>query len=210
VVIGRSWMLAGSDGQTPRLHEAGDVVCKEIADMIRQGKAIFPLLVEGARLPEAAELPKELHALLRFQATTIDNARLGSDDAVADPRDRSGHSSSAERWRQAGESYERVKRAVLKTPKTLHPPHPPLGARAPVRPSTAGKRSSSHQSTSAIPTTAYSVPPLWGWPEALHEACAPARPVQRSIPDEPLGNPETRTKTLWRQPVFNTLKNTLA
>jgi predicted Rossmann-fold nucleotide-binding protein len=78
VVIGRSWMLAGSDGHTPRLHEAKDVVCKEIADMIRQGKAIFPLLVEGARLPEAAELPEELHALLRFQATTIDNAHWGA------------------------------------------------------------------------------------------------------------------------------------
>ena len=46
--------------------------------MIRQGKAIFPLLVEGARLPEAAELPEELHALLRFQATTIDNAGWGA------------------------------------------------------------------------------------------------------------------------------------
>jgi len=78
VVIGRSWMLAGSDGHTPRLHAANDVVRKEIADMIRQGKAIFPLLVEGARLPEAAELPEELHALLRFQATTIDNAGWGA------------------------------------------------------------------------------------------------------------------------------------
>ncbi|RDE50004.1 MAG: hypothetical protein DVS81_13680 [Candidatus Accumulibacter meliphilus] len=41
--------------------------------MIRQRKAIFPLLVESARLSEAAELPKELRALLRFQATMIDN-----------------------------------------------------------------------------------------------------------------------------------------
>ena len=78
VVIGRSWLLAGADGRTPRLHETGDVVCKEIADLIRQGKAIFPLLVEGARLPEAAELPQELRALLRFQATTIDNPGWGT------------------------------------------------------------------------------------------------------------------------------------
>ena len=46
--------------------------------MIEQGKAIFPLLVENARLPETAELPQQLRALLRFQATAIDNASWGA------------------------------------------------------------------------------------------------------------------------------------
>lgn len=78
VVVGRAWLQAGADGRTPRLRERGDVVCKEIAEMIERRKAIFPLLVEGARLPEAAELPGELGALLRFQATTLDNPGWGA------------------------------------------------------------------------------------------------------------------------------------
>ena len=45
----------------------------EIAALIEQRKAIFPVLVEGARLPEESELPAELRTLLRFQATAIDN-----------------------------------------------------------------------------------------------------------------------------------------
>ncbi len=48
--------------------------------------------------------------------------RLGNDDAVADPRDRSGRSSAAERWRPARGSNNGVKRGHLKTP---HPPARP-------------------------------------------------------------------------------------
>ena len=78
IVIGRSWLAPGADGKTPRLHEAGDVVCQEISSLIEQGKAIVPLLVENARLPETAELPPQLRALLRFQAAAIDNASWGA------------------------------------------------------------------------------------------------------------------------------------
>ncbi|WP_313952146.1 TIR domain-containing protein [Accumulibacter sp.] len=73
VVIGRSWMAGSEDGQPPRLQDPADVVRGEIAALIEQRKAIFPVLVEGARLPEESELPAELRTLLRFQATAIDN-----------------------------------------------------------------------------------------------------------------------------------------
>jgi hypothetical protein len=42
--------------------------------LITEKKAVFPILVEGATLPEASELPEDLRSLLRFQATPIDNA----------------------------------------------------------------------------------------------------------------------------------------
>lgn len=73
VVIGRSWMAGSEDGQPPRLQDPADVVRGEIAALIEQRKAIFPVLVEGARLPEESELPADLRTLLRFQATAIDN-----------------------------------------------------------------------------------------------------------------------------------------
>jgi hypothetical protein len=73
IIIGRSWIAPGTNGAPPRLHNPDDVVRSEIAKLLEQRKAIFPLLVEGARLPEAAELPENLRPLLRFQAITIGN-----------------------------------------------------------------------------------------------------------------------------------------
>jgi len=77
IVIGRQWFAPGRDGQVPRLHAKDDVVRTEIAELVRRRKAIFPVLVEGARLPEASELPDPLASLLRFQATAIDNGSWG-------------------------------------------------------------------------------------------------------------------------------------
>lgn len=77
IVIGRQWLIPGREGQTPRLHQKDDEVRKEIGELLRLRKAIFPVLVEGARLPEALDLPDALVSLLRFQGTTIDNGSWG-------------------------------------------------------------------------------------------------------------------------------------
>lgn len=74
VVIGRDWLRPGADGKTPRLHQADDVVRAEIAALLKGGQAVFPLLVEGARLPDPDELPEDLAPLLRRQAIAIGNA----------------------------------------------------------------------------------------------------------------------------------------
>lgn len=74
VVIGRDWLKPGPDGRTPRLHQADDVVRAEIAALLTGGQAVFPLLVEGARLPDPDELPADLAPLLRRQAIAIGNA----------------------------------------------------------------------------------------------------------------------------------------
>lgn len=73
VVIGRGWLQPGADGCTPRLKLPGDVVRAEIAALLAQRKAVFPVLVEGAALPDPLQLPDELPALLRFQALSIGN-----------------------------------------------------------------------------------------------------------------------------------------
>lgn len=77
IVIGRQWLAPGRDGQTSRLHEEDDVVRAEITELLQRKKAIFQVLVEGARLPDASELPDPLDPLLRFQATAIDNGSWG-------------------------------------------------------------------------------------------------------------------------------------
>lgn len=77
VVIGRNWLAPGPDGRATRLNDEDDIVRKEIAELLRARKAVFPVLVEGAKLPEASELPESLQPLLHFQATTIDNGGWG-------------------------------------------------------------------------------------------------------------------------------------
>lgn len=62
------------DALATRLHDPDDVVRSEIKAMIDQKKPIFPILVEGARLPDERQLPRELHELLRYQALTLDNS----------------------------------------------------------------------------------------------------------------------------------------
>lgn len=73
VVIGRQWITNGGAGQQSRLLDTEDVVRGEIEELLRAEKATFPVLVEGAKLPEASDLPDTLAPLLRFQATAIDN-----------------------------------------------------------------------------------------------------------------------------------------
>ena len=60
------------------MHQQDDVVRSEIEALLQRRSAIFPLLVEGARLPDASELPDTLTPLLRFQATAIDNGGWGT------------------------------------------------------------------------------------------------------------------------------------
>ena len=74
VVIGRNWLAPTAGDSTPRLWRDDDVVRSEIRGLLEARKAVFPLLVEGAALPEASALPDDLRPLLRFQATSIDNA----------------------------------------------------------------------------------------------------------------------------------------
>jgi hypothetical protein len=77
VVIGRHWLSADGESGKPRLHDSDDVVCKEIASLLAQqpsSKIIFPVLVEGAQLPDAEKLPDPIKPLLDHQATVFDNS----------------------------------------------------------------------------------------------------------------------------------------
>ncbi len=71
VVIGPHWLASASDGGPARLHRSGDVVRHEVAQLLASGKPVLPVLVDGARLPEADALPADLALLPRLQALSI-------------------------------------------------------------------------------------------------------------------------------------------
>jgi hypothetical protein len=69
-VIGPRWLATGPGGER-RLDDPQDFVRIEIASALRRGIPVVPLLVDGARLPEAKEMPEDLQPLARRNGIEI-------------------------------------------------------------------------------------------------------------------------------------------
>jgi len=79
VLIGPDWLSTkNADGQR-RLDDPKDWVAEEIAVAMQLKKSIFPVLVDGAPMPRAEELPEKLKSLIRFNAIAISDDRWKSD-----------------------------------------------------------------------------------------------------------------------------------
>jgi hypothetical protein len=78
-VIGPKWLsMAGEDGRR-RLDDENDFVRFEVAEALRQGKRVIPILVNDTPMPKAAELPDDLQPLLVCQALHLADARFNRD-----------------------------------------------------------------------------------------------------------------------------------
>ncbi len=98
VIIGSDWAtLAGPAGR--RLDDGDDYVHREVAAALSSGVPVVPVLVGGASMPSADELPKDLQPLAQRQAVTIRDdfwhedvdtltRRLRRDDIVVEHRRR--------------------------------------------------------------------------------------------------------------------------
>jgi hypothetical protein len=69
-VIGRGWLEA-KQGARRRLDDPQDWVRLEIANALEREVWVIPVLVEGATMPSAADLPDDLRALARRHATEL-------------------------------------------------------------------------------------------------------------------------------------------
>jgi hypothetical protein len=75
-VIGPRWLSPANAGGQRGVDDPDDYVRLEIATALRQSSVrVIPVLVEGARMPAAKELPEELHALCRRNAVELTDAR---------------------------------------------------------------------------------------------------------------------------------------
>jgi CHASE2 domain-containing sensor protein len=77
-VIGSKW-LAITDERGRRLDQPDDYVRREIASALARGTRVIPVLVGGARVPRAEELPGPLQPLAARDAATIDDAKFERD-----------------------------------------------------------------------------------------------------------------------------------
>ncbi|WP_291998602.1 toll/interleukin-1 receptor domain-containing protein [Candidatus Accumulibacter sp. ACC012] len=74
-LIGPRW-LGASNENGRRLDQPDDFVCHELAAALAQGKRLIPVLVGGATMPAAGELPATLAELARRQAHALDDKRF--------------------------------------------------------------------------------------------------------------------------------------
>jgi hypothetical protein len=102
VLIGKRWHGERA-GQPPRLDDADDPVRGEIAGALAGGMQVIPLLLDGASMPTAAQLPADLQALARRNALELGNTRFNADieRLVAALRDALGEAAPAPVRRRA-------------------------------------------------------------------------------------------------------------
>lgn len=81
VLIGPGWLSIAGEGGRRRLDDERDFVRFEVAEALRQGKRVIPILLNGTPMPKAAELPDDLQPLLVCQALQLSDARFQRDAA---------------------------------------------------------------------------------------------------------------------------------
>ena len=80
VLIGDEWLTARLASGERRLDAEGDYLRHEIAAALqRSDVAVVPVLVEGAKMPGAADLPAEIAGLAKINAAELTNRHWGSD-----------------------------------------------------------------------------------------------------------------------------------
>jgi hypothetical protein len=79
VLIGDTWLVERNVDGSRRLDDTRDFVRLEIETALRRGIPVLPVLLEGATMPRASELPESIAALTRHQAIEISDTRWDYD-----------------------------------------------------------------------------------------------------------------------------------
>ena len=79
VIIGPRWLNIRDEHGTRRLDDPDDFVGLEIAAALARNVRVIPVLIDGAHIPRASELPETLRPLTRRNAVELRNTQFGSD-----------------------------------------------------------------------------------------------------------------------------------
>jgi predicted ATPase len=78
-MIGKQWLSSADAEGRRRLDDPGDFVRLEVATALEREILVIPVLVQGATMPQAEELPEPLKALARRNALELTDARWAFD-----------------------------------------------------------------------------------------------------------------------------------
>lgn len=81
-LVGRKWLDAVDETATRRLDDPMDFVRLETASALRRDIPVVPVLVQGAKMPKAEQLPDELKEFAFRNAVELTHARWDSDVQV--------------------------------------------------------------------------------------------------------------------------------
>jgi hypothetical protein len=79
VVIGQRWVAAADSAGARRLENAKDFVRLEVEESLGRDIPVVPVLVQGAPMPRAEDLPPSMASLTTRQAVTLDHAEFHDD-----------------------------------------------------------------------------------------------------------------------------------
>src|SRR5271166_4953283 len=78
-IIGRHWLTSADTDNRRRLDDPSDFVRIEIEAALGRGVGVIPVLVDGAGMSRAEDLPESLKKLARRQGVEISHTRFDSD-----------------------------------------------------------------------------------------------------------------------------------
>ena len=70
-IIGPTWLTVTDDQKRRRIDDPNDFVRIEVASALRQGIPVVPVLVRGAAMPSALDLPDDLQKLARRNGISV-------------------------------------------------------------------------------------------------------------------------------------------
>ena len=79
VMMGPSWAIAKDESGRLRLEDPNDFVREEVASALRRDIPVIPVLVRGAKMPRAEQLPESVKDLAFRNAIELTHARWKSD-----------------------------------------------------------------------------------------------------------------------------------
>jgi hypothetical protein len=80
-VIGPGWLTAPDDAGQRRLDDPDDLVRLEVEAALARNVRVIPVLVEGAAMPRARDLPEDLSTLARRNAFVLHHETFRADAA---------------------------------------------------------------------------------------------------------------------------------
>jgi hypothetical protein len=115
-IVGQEWLNTKDAQGRRRLEDANDFVRIELASALRRDIPVVPVLVRGAKMPVAEELPDDLKELAYRNAVELTHARWKSDvqvliRALRPHMDEAGRNPPA----TSGEAVKRPREAKLET-----------------------------------------------------------------------------------------------
>jgi hypothetical protein len=196
-LIGDEWLtITDADGRR-RLDDPEDFVRVEIEAALTRNVRVIPILVDGARMPRAAELPASLARLVRRQALELSPARFDFDTGrllkvldrtLADVRtvQEDAASTKAPAGKAPGPSTTALPKALEQTEQAERSPTPTIPS-APATP--AATRPPSNQSkppessATALPKAPEQTEQAVRSPRPTMPPTAPATPARPSPSD---------------------------